>query len=863
MMSNETATLVEPDTSEYRLPTTVTPERYEIKLTPDLEKFTFTGNETVQVSVAEPVDQIVLNAVELEIQRACISAGTSPEIEAKISYDAERERVTLKFPQEIARGVHQLAIDFTGILNDKLHGFYRSSYKNDKGEHKLLASTQFEATDARRAFPCWDEPDRKASFKVTLVIDNNLTAISNAGIESEQTVAATAKKAVHFKETIKMSTYLVAFIVGEFESTAPAMVGKTPVRIWSVPGKKHLAQFASDVAVASLSFFEKYYGITYPADKLDLIAIPDFASGAMENLGAVTFRENALLVDRNAASHAECERVADVVAHELAHMWFGDLVTMKWWNGLWLNEAFATFMEMLAVDKWKPEWKRWESFGVSRAVAFATDGLRSTRTIEFPVRHPDEAGAMFDVLTYEKGASVLRMLEQYLGEEEFRKGIALYLNENAYDNAETTDLWDALEDSSKQPVRQMMDSWIFQEGHPIVSVEPAEGGTGVRISQERFLYLGDAEKQNQIFHVPVMLRAKTSKGIVNRRLILDKKSALVDLGDAVEWVVVNEGGYGFYRVRYSTDLLNKLTAGLQTELSAIERFNLVADTWASTVAGRVSLEDYLATALMFKDETDKNVWAILLGSVQYMSKLIDLDQRPSLELFVRKLIAAQKRRLGYESQANEDELTRQLRGMIIGASGTIANEADTQVKAAELYALYKKDKQAVDPNVVPALVGILAYNGDAERYDEFTNEFRTASTPQDEQRYLFALAGFRLTDLLSRTLDKSINGEVRTQNAPYLVQSVLSNPYGRKLAWEFMQKNWDEMVRLYPENAVPRMCEGITSLVSKDLEDQVVRFFSTHKVKQGGKTIDQHLEKLHVAVLMKEREAKALSSAFV
>ncbi len=528
---------------------------------------------------------------------------------------------------------------------------------------------------------------------------------------------------------------------------------------------------------------------------------------------------------------------------------------------VWLNEAFATFMEMLAVDAWKPEWKRWETFGVSRAAAFSTDGLRSTRTIEFPVRHPEEAGGMFDILTYEKGASVLRMLEQYLGAEEFRKGIALYLKKHQYANAETTDLWDALEESTKQPVRQMMDSWIFQEGHPLVSVELNKEGTGIKLSQMRFTYLRQGEPSKTLFHIPLLIRAKTAAGTITKKLILDKESTQVDLGGKLDWVVVNEGGHGFYRVRYSEDLLTRLTADLWHNLSAIERFNLVSDTWASTLAGHVTLPEYLKMVQMFVEETDKNVWAILIGSLHYMNKVIDSADRPALEAFARRLLGNQKERLGWAPKSGEDELTKQLRGMVLSAVGTLGNETGTQAQAKELYARYKNDRAAADPNVAPALVAILAYTGDTKQYDDFVNEFRSAKTPQEEQRYLFSLANFRQMDLLKLTLDRTVNGEVRTQNAPYLVQSVLANTAGRELAWEFLKKNWDEMVKLYPENSLPRMCEGVTNLVSAELEQDVKRFFEEHKVRQGGKTVDQHLEKLRVAVLFKERESKRAAGA--
>src|SRR6202521_238011 len=451
---------------DYRLPKNVTPKRYDLRLTPDLTAFTFQGEVSVAIVVNDATDDVVLNALELEIDKVTAErAGKS--LSAKAEMEPAKERAHLRFAEKLAAGEWTLKIAFRGILNDKLHGFYRSQYQDASGKTHVAATTQFESTDARRAFPCWDEPELKASYKVTLVVDEDLAAISNGGQESERKLPG-GKNEVIFKETIRMSTYLVAFIVGEFEATTPVDAG-TPLRIVHVPGKESLTSWAKQIGAFSLKYFTEYYGLKYPGDKLDLIAIPDFASGAMENLGAITFRETALLADEKTASRAELERVADVVSHENAHMWFGDLVTMRWWNGLWLNEAFATFMEMLAVDAWKPEWQRWTSFGVSRAAAFAVDGLWNTRPIEFPVRAPRDADAMFDVLTYEKGASVLRMLEQYLGPEVFRDGVRGYLREHAYGNADTGDLWAALGQAAGAPIPAVMDGWIFRPGFPLVS----------------------------------------------------------------------------------------------------------------------------------------------------------------------------------------------------------------------------------------------------------------------------------------------------------------------------------------------------------------------------------------------------------
>jgi puromycin-sensitive aminopeptidase len=834
----------------YRLPTTVTPERYELKLTPDLVRWTFAGEEKVALRIHEPVREIVLNAAELEIHAVALQAN-GKLLEASVKLDSENEQATFGFPETIPAGGGELQISFSGILNDKLHGFYRSTYKNANGEEKPLASTQFESTDARRAFPCWDEPALKAVYQVTLVVDDNLTAISNARAMRETVLPGTGKKAVVFADTIKMSTYLVAFIVGEFEATDPVPAGGAPLRVCAVPGKKRLAGFALEIGTASLEHFASYYGIPYPGDKLDLIAIPDFASGAMENLGAITFRETALLVDAECATRTELERVADVVSHENAHMWFGDLVTMKWWNGLWLNEAFATFMEMLAVDAWKPAWRRWDSFTVSRAAAMLVDGLKSTRPIEFPVERPEEAAGMFDVLTYEKGASVLRMLEQYLGAEAFRDGIRLYLKRHAYANAETTDLWDALEESTRQPVRALMDSWIFQAGYPLIRVEKKPGG--LRLSQQIFRYLQDSSDQERKWHVPIFLRAATQAGVVEKVLLVDQQEQRIELGGDVEWAVVNAGGHGFYRVSYGGDLAGALRQALPSRLSSVERFGLVNDTWAATLAGFTPLTEYLDLIDLLRDEDDVNVWTTVIGSGHHLQRILHDGQLASLAERFRRLLIPAVERHGWSPRNGESELVSQLRGDLIGALGTLADDASCQQQARELFAKYEKEATGVERNLIPALVAILAYSGTSADYENFYQKFKNAQTPQEETRYLFALANFRIPELIERTLDLTINGDVRTQNSPYLMRNILLNRYARSQGWGFMKRHWDEMLRQYPDNSIARMCEGIIGLVEPKLEAEAREFFAVHPVKQGAKQMEQHLERLRVTVLCRQR----------
>jgi len=840
---------------EYRLPANVTPERYDLSLTPDLKAFTFAGHEIVAITVHEATTELVLNALELEIESA-IAERAGKSLTAQIDPEPARERVCLRFSETLDSGAWTLRIKFRGILNDKLHGFYRSQYTDAAGKSHTVATTQFEATDARRAIPCWDEPALKAVFGVTLIIDDDLTALSNAGIKSERKLG-NGKKEIVFKDTIRMSTYLLAFIIGEFEATAPVDAG-TPLRVVHVPGKRALTGWAQQIGAFSLKFFADYYGIPYPGDKLDLIAIPDFAAGAMENLGAITFRETALLADDRTASRAELERVADVVSHENAHMWFGDLVTMRWWNGIWLNEAFATFMEMLAVDAWKPNWKRWESFGVSRGAAMAIDALKSTRSIEYTVLSPEDCRSMFDVLTYEKGAAVLRMLEQFLGAGVFRKGISAYLKKHQYNNTETGDLWDALEAASGQPVRSMMDTWIFQQGFPVVSASPTTDGRGLKITQRRFYFAPPENPEAQIWHVPVMVRARTDHRVATHKLLLTEAETKLQLPGKLEWALLNEGGHGFYRVRYSPEMLAALTRNL-TALKPIERFGLVSDTWAATVAGLTPLAEFIKMARLFRDETDINVWRALIGAFNYLDMIATDAQRPAVAAAVCETVGPAAARLGWSAVADEDELQGQLRALLLATLGTIGEDSAVQARARELYDAWQQDPAKANRDLQPAFVTILAHAGDAARYQEFKQHFKSARTPQEEQRYLFSLANFREMSLLRQTMEMTLNGEVRTQNAPYLLHSLLANNVSRIEAWEFLERNWETIVEKFPDSALPRMCEAINGLLDRQAE--VEAFFKQHKVRLGGELIDQHLERLAVAVAFRQREGARLEAS--
>ncbi len=753
---------------------------------------------------------------------------------------------TLSRPVGPGRG--QLRCSFAGVLNDKLRGFYRSTYVDHDGATRTIATSQMESTDARRAFPCFDEPDRKAVFEVTLVIGDDMVAFSNSPVVGESE-AGPGRKAVRFAPTMVMSSYLVALIVGPLEATAPRDVDGVPVRVVHVPGKAHLARFALDIAEHALRFFSEYFAIAYPADKLDLVAIPDFAFGAMENLGCVTFRETALLVDDTAAARVDLERVADVVAHELAHMWFGDLVTMRWWEGIWLNEAFATFMEVLCVDAFRPKWERWVSFGLEREAALAVDGLHSTRPIEYPVGSPEEADGMFDVLTYQKGASVLRMLEQYLGAEVFRDGVRRYLSTHAYANTVTADLWDALESASGEPVRAVMDSWILQGGHPVVSRE------GSDLVQAPFSYSpkGGASAIGERWSVPVI--ARPLEGGASKTTILDTASGPLPVTD--EPVVVNAGGWGVYRVAYG-EHLGAIAADLGA-LTPLERANLFADAWALVVSGREPLSAFLGLAAELGQDNEPATFATVAGALALIDRAADDDMRQTLAGATRSLLGARFDSLGWDPADGEGERLPSLRSMLVSTLGTMGKDEDVRSEALTRFDAAQQGGAPVDPDIEAAVLGVIADQRRPGDYDTFYERYQSAQTPQEEQRYLSALASFPDVELGTHTLDLAL-GDVRTQDAPYLIIGLLTNRVTGPAVFEKLTDHWDQALERFPVNSHSRMLQGVRTLCGDvGFARRVTEFIGAHPLRSGQRSVDQAIERLWINVEFCERERGALA----
>ena len=830
----------------HRLPYTVEPHRYELRLAPDLETATFTGEVAIEATAHEPVTSIALHGAELAVTSAEV-IGDGTAVTATASVDEASERITLSPGAPVGPGPITIVISFTGILNDKLHGFYRSTYSGPDGATHTLGTTQFEATDARRAFPCFDEPDRKAVFAVTLDVPVGLSAFSNAPEETRTPLADGAQR-LRFADTMVMSTYLVAFVVGPLVATDPVDVDGTAVRIVHVPGKEDLTAFALESAAHALRFFAEWFDIDYPAQKLDLVAIPDFAFGAMENLGCVTFREALLLVDPARASRLELERIADVIAHEIAHMWFGDLVTMKWWNGIWLNEAFATLMELLCVDDFRPVWKRWASFGMERELAMATDSLHNTRPVEYPVGPPEEAQGMFDVLTYQKGASVLRMLERYLGPQPFRAGIRRYLESHRFSNTETADLWDAIESASGEPVRDVMDSWILQGGFPLVSAGPAGAGDGpgtLTLTQEPFSFAPPSGESaiGSDWKVPVLLRSTAG---AEARVLLGSDPLVVDLGgNGDDAVIVNAGASGFYRVRYTAEHLRRL-AGRIRSFDALERFMLLGDTWAAVVAGRVELEDFFLLAEALGDEDDPDVWGQVNGALRFLDHTIDDTHRPVVARYTRNLMSAPFARLGWKPAPGESERTATLRAQILGMLGTVGQDEEVRAQCAARHATAIAGGEPLDPDLASTIVMVAATAGGPAEFEIFLERYRHPATPQEESRYLSSLVAFRDPDLAARLFELA-RTEVRTQNAPFVIQQLLAHRDHGPATWTRLRDDWDDLVARFPANIVPRMLDGVR-LLCRDhaLADDVRAFVATHPIPSGQRTVDQVVERLGV-----------------
>ncbi len=850
-----------------RLPSHIIPVRYDITMKPDLEAFTFEGEEVIHLRVKKATNKITLHSKELEIVSVAIvrggGAGTKRAAEKEFAmrtvYDEKAETATFIFRKKIVPGRRELHIVFRGLLNDKLRGFYRSRYEV-KGKTRHLATTQFESTDARRAFPCFDEPALKAVFNVTLIVPGESTAISNtmpvAVREHED-----GYKAVTFATTPAMSTYLLAFIVGDLESIEKKTKEGVLVRVWTTPGKKHQSAFALDCAVKTLSFFGKYFDIPYPLPVLDLIAIPDFAASAMENWGAVIYREADLLVDPEHSSAATRQRVAVVIAHELAHQWFGNLVTMEWWTHLWLNEGFAAYMESFVPDRLFPEWDMQTQFvGDRLAEALKLDALANTHPIEIVVNHPDEISEIFDSVSYAKGASIIRMLAEYLGEKDFRDGLRYYLKKHSYANASTMHLWNAFEKISGKPIAKMMSGWTQRPGYPLLTV--LERGGGFVVHQERF-YSSSVSRAHvyravQPWFIPVGVatdqRKKAAQFLMKRRAAPLPKSRGA-------WFKVNAGEYGVFRTSYPESILTAFKGPIKSRrLDARDRFGLVRDVFALAEAGRSATPRAMDFATYYKEEADYTVWAELAVNLNAIALLIaDEPYVSEYDRFVRDIFSGIAKRVGWEKKKGEDHLQILLRSVALSRFGSHGDSA-TIARAKKMFRRITAagGKNPIDPDVRSVVYAIVAKFGGKRDHAKLIRMYQAATSDEEKSRIMRALGAFRDKRLLKSTLAFSLSKHVRIQNAASMVAWVWINPAGKEVAWSFVRANWKTFLDRYAGGfALSRLVSMTGYFTTLKKAKEVERFFKNHPAPGAERTVTQALERIrgNAAWLARDREA--------
>ncbi len=856
-----------------RLTKAVKPLSYELTFEPDLEKFTYKGKEKVVITVAAPQKEIVLNSIDLklsDIEILALDASGAPlksakKIQGKLKIDEKNEQAHLNFAQSLPQGKYQLQFNFEGILNDQLRGFYRSYYKDSAGEKHWVCSSQMEPADARRMFPCFDEPEFKATFQLTAVIDSRLSAISNAPVDHIKEIKEQNKKAVVFKPSPKMSTYLMVLVVGEFNATEERKSCDIPIRVWAPAGQEKMGAYSLAAACEIMVFLQDYFGIKFPAKKLDLIAIPDFAPGAMENLGAITFKDSLLLIDEKTGSNFAKRSALSVIAHEMAHQWFGDLVTNRWWDDLWLNEAFATWAATKTENALRPQWRVRTKGVLDRVEAMDIDQLASTRAIHAHVGNPKQASEMFDAITYDKGSAVLRMLEVFVGEKVFQKGVHDYLEAHKWDNATSDDLWKSIAAAAKNvPVPQMMQTWIMQAGFPLVRVENKAGSKSITLSQEKFLVMPGAHADATRWIVPVMARGlakdagkDANKSASNTALLLDKKQNQFKLPASGEAVLANAGASGFYRVLYTPQNLKVILDKFQT-LSPEEKLSLVSDISVLSRKDLLPVEDSLSLMLKVKGEEDIVVLNRLISKFASLRHFMDSKTKAQYEKFLCAYLLPYKEKYGWEEQKGEEETVKDLRADLVRILGTYAQDRQTIKEANELYAKYMKDKESVSPDIIGSVLTIVAYNGSSAEFDQIRAACKTATNPQDEKRLLLALPHFRQHELVERTLKLCLDAETRATDSVALLSSLLSNQDSNEQAWKFTAENWDKLSKKFPPRFNKRIAANCAHFDSAEMEKTLKEYFAAHPWEMAKAAIGRALEEVHVSVLYRTRNAERI-----
>ena len=832
-----------------RLSQTVKPEHYTLKLTPDLKGATFTGQESIDVALNEPASAITLNAAEIKFEKVtAIVAGKA--VVAKVIEDPAKQQATFDFGQLLPAGKLTLEITYTGILNNELRGFYLS-----KTAKRNYAVTQFESTDARRAFPSFDEPAFKATFAITLVVDKGDTAISNTNIVKDVPVSGEQKHAITFAVTPRMSTYLVAFLVGDFQCLSGSSDG-VPIRACATPDQVQYGVFALKSAEYILHYYNNYFGIKYPMPKLDMIALPDFEAGAMENFGAITYRETDLLLDSKHASVGAQRNVALVVAHEMAHQWFGDMVTMQWWDNIWLNEGFATWMENKPVEAWKPEWNMAGEVAADSQGTLNLDAQRITRTIRAKADTPDEINEMFDGISYGKAGAVLLMVENYVGKETFRQGVHKYLAAHLYSNATAEDFWSAQTEVSHKPVDKIMNSLVSQPGEPILTFGPVNGSS-VSVTQQRFfLNAKNKPEAAETWTIPICFKAPGS----NKCEVLSALQQNLAV-PAAPLFFANAEGKGYYRSSYPEDVYGKLVAHVETDLTPTERISLLGDSWALMRAGKTTVGSYLDLTTAVSHDMSPEVIGLVRANLNTIDTQIagTSEERGQLSGWVRSHFSAEYKRLG-SPQASDTPSRRELRAELLALVAGLGKDQDAIDDAKAIYARSVADPGSVESTLANEALVIAARNGDEALFNQLQKESTDAPNPQLRSDGLHALVLFRDPVLAKRALDYAVSGQVRNQDAAGFIASELRNRDTRDLAWQYIQDNWDKVAAQLTEFGGAYIVGSTGAFCSTDRIAQVNDFFAAHKVAASARALARAKDQINDCIDLRAEQEDNLKT---
>lgn len=834
------------------------PQNYRINLNPNRDTMDLHGTVTVTgKKVGRPSQRLTFHQEGLEVESARIIKHDKKEQReisvSRINHQNTLSEVRLHVDEQLYPGEYTVEMTFSGKITRPMDGVYPCSFKHD-GQDKQLIATQFESHFARQAFPCIDEPEAKATFDLTLTSPTGETVLGNTPILT-QTEHGTSTVTT-FETTPVMSTYLLAFVFGELASIEQKTKNGTLIRVFATPDNIEHGEFALDTAVRCLEHFEEYFDIPFPLPKCDFVALPDFAAGAMENWGLITFREHALLVDKDNTSLPSKHYVAEVICHELTHQWFGNLVTMRWWTDLWLNEGFANVMAYFAVDKLFPEWRYMEQYIVEeQQTALKLDALENTHAIEVSVNHPDEIRTIFDAISYNKGGSSIMMLSQYLGAETFRDGLRYYLKQHAYKNTDTVDLWNALETVSKKPITKMMAAWTSQPGYPVVKATVT--GNEVHLAQEQFFVNPRVRHNNSDERLwPIALKGDTATPDM-----LEAKS--VTFTDAQAAVLkLNQGQTGFFRVIYNPEHITQLSTHIAS-LSAVDRLGILSDAFEAAKAGYSPTVPAVELLEAYRNETDTNVWdviAISLGSIRHI--MDDDALREAMNPYVRTFIKQQLTRLGWDAKKGESHFDTLLRPTILGMASAADDEAVINEAKKRFTAIEKSEDLA--PDIRGIIYTTVARHGDAKTFDKLLKLHDASNSPEERVTLSAALTNFRQPELIERALGLVTTDTVRLQDAMYWVAYSFGNRFAREATWQWVQKHWQWLKdNIGNDTSFTRLPVYVARVMSRpDFQKEYTNFFTSVMEPAIDRAYKQGLEMIEWQSAWRSRDLAPLTKYF-